>query len=68
MSNRWFTGRILTVAALFGLSGMQPMASSAVQAHNTGAGDKAPSCTLGSGSRHIGRLRAASSDAHSKQG
>ena len=36
MSNRWFSGRVLTVALLFGLSVMQPMASSAVQAHQPG--------------------------------
>ena len=34
MSNQWFTGRMLTVALLFGLSVVQPMASSAVQALN----------------------------------
>lgn len=45
MSNRWFSRRTLTVAVLFGLSVMQPMAST-VHAHNTGVGDKAPPCTL----------------------
>ena len=46
MSNRWFNGRVLTVALLFGLSVFQPMASSAVQALNPGAGEKASTCTL----------------------
>ena len=40
MNNRWFSGRVLTAALLFGLSAMQPMASSTVQALNTGAGEK----------------------------
>ena len=40
MNNRWFSGRTLTVAVLFGLSVMQPMASSAVQALNQSAGEK----------------------------
>ena len=55
MSNRLFRRRTLTVAMLFGLSVvallfglsvMQPMAASAVQAHNPDAGDKPPLCTL----------------------
>jgi hypothetical protein len=46
MNNRWFTGRTLTVAVLFGLSVIQPMAASTVQAHNPGASEKAPTCTL----------------------
>jgi len=40
MKNRWFSGRVLTVVLLFGLSVMQPMASSAVQALNPDAGKK----------------------------
>ena len=55
MSNRLLSRRTLTVAMLFGLSVvamlfglsvMQPMAPSAVQAHNPGAGDKPLLCTL----------------------
>ena len=40
MNNRWFSGRVLTVAVLFSLSVMQPMALSAVQALNSDAGNK----------------------------
>ena len=45
MSNRWFTGRTLTVAVLLGLGMMQPVAST-VRAHSVDAGDKATSCIL----------------------
>ena len=38
--NNPITGRVVTVALLFGLSVFQPMASSAVQALNPGAGEK----------------------------
>ena len=44
--NNPITGRVVTVALLFGLSVFQPMASSAVQALNPGAGEKASTCTL----------------------
>ena len=46
MNNRWFSGRTLTAALLFGLSVFQLMSSSSVQALNPSAGDKAPTCTL----------------------
>ena len=46
MNNRWFSGRTLTVAVLFGLGVFQPMASSAVQALNPGADEKGQKCTL----------------------
>ena len=40
MNNRWFSGRVLTVALMFAVSVFQPMASTAVQALNPSAGEK----------------------------
>ena len=40
MNNRWFGGRVLTMAVLFGLSALQPMASSTVHALNPSASNK----------------------------